>query len=149
MTARAIGPRFLDLLPSIREKIYAYLLLPRQKDIVTTINHRLSWPHLDSPSNTTWAGPTQIDFCTCQAANLDRIEKDPHIYTRYKCLGPDVHFTPPREGLWVLEAAHGQINILRPASDKERQDRPSIAILQSSKQVYNEALPFLYRERDF
>ncbi|KAJ4987321.1 hypothetical protein SVAN01_07191 [Stagonosporopsis vannaccii] len=148
MTARVSHFGFLNLPFSIREKIYAHLLLPHQERDITTINYTLSWPYLDNPSNTTWAGPTQIDFCACPRADSASVE-DQHIYTRYKCLGPEVHFTPPSEGLWILEAAHGQFNILRPASDKELEDRPSIAILRTSKQIYDEALPFLYRGRNF
>ncbi|KAH6637422.1 hypothetical protein C7974DRAFT_389490 [Boeremia exigua] len=147
MTAKASGPGFLDLPISIREKIYAYLLLPYLEEDVTTINYTLHWPYLDNPSNTTFAGPTQLDPCTCPRADLKH--EGQHIYTRYKCVGPEVQFKSPGEGLWVLQAAHGQFNILRPALDTELNERPSVTILQTSKQIHGEALPYLYHERDF
>lgn len=148
MPAGALKPSFLALPKSIRDRIYAYVLLPHLEEDVTTINYTLSWPCLDNPSNTTWAGPTQIDYCNCPMEGLDQ-EDHQHIYTRYKCDGPEVNFESPKKGLWLLQAVHGQFNILRPASDNELEVRPSIAVLQTSKQVYDEALPFLYRERDF
>lgn len=138
----------MGLPTAIREKIYAYLLLPHLEEDVTTINYTLSWPYLDDPSNTTFAGPTQIDFCVCSRADPDNRETR-HIYTRYKCLGPEIHFQSPKDGLWVLHTAHGQFNILRPASDDELEDRPPVAVLQTSRHIHHEALPFLYRERDF
>ncbi|KAJ8109007.1 hypothetical protein OPT61_g7770 [Boeremia exigua] len=146
MLVNAPGLGFLDLPISIRNKIYGYLLLPYLEKDVTTINYTLSWPYLDNPSNTTFAGQPQIDPCTCPRADSES-QGNHHIYTRYKCVGPEVHF--PSEELWVLQAAHGQFNILRPASDAELAARPSVAILQTAKQIHDEALPFLYRERDF
>ncbi|KAF2629953.1 hypothetical protein BU25DRAFT_446801 [Macroventuria anomochaeta] len=151
MSAKVSTSRFLDLPTSIREKIYAYLLLPHPEEDVTTINYTLNWLYLDKPSNTTFAGSTQIDLCSCPREDIhyDDSPHDSHIYTRYKCIGPDIHFTSPRNGLWVLQTAHGQFNILRPASADELKLRPTSAILQVSKQIYSEALPFLYRDRDF
>lgn len=170
MTGRALRVGFLNLPVSIREKIYGYLLLPHLEEDVTTINYTLEWPYLENPSNTTFAGPTQIDLCSCphNTNSQDESEKGSdssedslegadeggdqhrsHIYTRYRCLGPEVLFKSPKEGLWVLEAAHGQFNILRPAAEDELADRPSAAILRVCAQIYHEALPFLYRDRDF
>jgi hypothetical protein len=170
MTAKATNIGFLDLPVSIREKIYAYLLLPHPEDDVTTINYTLEWPHLENPSNTTFAGPTQIDLCTCprkidletpsedasdssedryEDSNGEEDQPGYHIYIRYQCLGPEVHFRSPKERLWVLREAHGQFNILRPATEDELADRPKAAILRVCRQIYNEALPFLYRDRDF
>lgn len=170
MTVKTSHVGFLDLPISIREKIYAYLFLPHLEENVTTINYTLEWPHLENPSNTTFAGPTQIDLCTCPCAitseeasedtgeDTEDSEEDvkdpkdqhgPHVYTRQRCLGPVVRFKVPREGLWVLEAAHGQFNILRPATNDELADWPSAALLRTCRQVHDEALPYLYRDRDF
>jgi hypothetical protein len=151
MLAKASTFRFLDLPSLIRERIYAYLLSPDPEEDVTTINYTLSWSYLDSPSNTTFAGPTQIDFCSCPREDIDHKEGEHelHIYTRYKCAGPEVHFNTLSQGLWILHTAHGQFNILRPATQAELEDRPSVAILQVSKQLQEEALPFMYRNRDF
>jgi len=170
MTAKTSHVGFLDLPISIRERIYAYLLLPHLEEDVTTINYTLEWPHLENPSNTTFAGSTQINLCTCpcnitnEEAGEDTSDStedfqedvdDPkdqhklHVYTRHRCLGPEVRFKAPREGLWVLDAAHGQFNILCPATNDELADRPSAALLRSCRQVHDEALPFLYRDRDF
>lgn len=142
---------FLNLPNSIRARIYAYLFPSHPEENVTTINYTLSWPYLDNPSNTTFTGAPQIDFCTCprQDAHLGDDQHESHIYTRYKCQGPDVRFKRPSEGLWVLQAAHGQFNILRPGPEDKFKDDPSIAILQVSRQIHDEALPFLYRDRDF
>lgn len=151
MFTKISNSRFLDFPLSIREKIYAYLLLPHSEENVTTTNYALSWSYLDNPSNTTFAGPTQIDLCSCPREDIDDGEgtHESHIYTRYQRQGPEVHFKPPSDGLWTLQAAHGQFNILRPATVDELYDRPSAAILQVCKQVHDEALPFLYRDRDF
>ena len=127
MTVKTSHVGFLDLPISIREKIYAYLLLPHLEEDVTTINYTLEWPHLENPSNTTFVGLTQIDFCTypCAITNeeagedasdsTEGIQEDgnhpkdqhgPHVYMRHRCLGPEGRFKAPREGFWVLEAAH-------------------------------------------
>lgn len=91
-------------------------------DDVTTINYTLEWPYLENPSNTTFAGLTQIDICRCGAKNTD-LE---HIYTRYRCPRPTVRFSPPGEELWVLQAPLGQVNMLRPANTEEIQRREEI-----------------------
>lgn len=170
MTFKASNVGFLNLPIAIREKVYAYLLLPHLEEDVTTINYTLEWLHLENPSNTTFAGPTQIDLCTCpcEITNLDATEeardatedfqedgyndeshRGSHIYTRYQCHGPEVYFKTSRDGLWILDAAHGQFNILRPALNDELADRPTATILQTCRQVHDEALPYLYRDRDF
>jgi len=89
---------------------------------VTTINYSLEWPHLENPSNTTFAGPTQIDICRCGTSNTDL----GHIYTRYSCLGPTLSFASPEDELWVLQTPLGQINLLRPATDEELQRRREV-----------------------
>ena len=161
MLAKASRLGFLDLPKSARESVYSYLLLPHQEDDITTINYRLEWPYLRDPSNTTFAGPTQIDICFCplgalesghcdhEELGLEAEHSEPHIYTRYKCHGPEAHFTSPGETLWVLQEALGQFNILRPATTAEIECRPSSAILQVCKQIYGEAHPFLYLGRNF
>ncbi|KAF3053417.1 hypothetical protein E8E11_004743 [Didymella keratinophila] len=166
MTVKTSHAGFLDVPISIREN----LLLPHEEEDVTTINYTLSWPHLENPSNTTFAGPTQIDLCTCprevgndnaseiatesiedpqENVNDEEDQHGSHLYTRHQCLGPEVQFKSPKEGLWVLQAAHGQFNILRPATEDEVADRPSAALLRTCRQVHDEALPYLYRDRDF
>jgi hypothetical protein len=89
---------------------------------VTTINYSLSWPYLENPSNTTFAGPTQIDVCKCGPKNTDL----GHLYTRYHCSLPTFQLTSPQEPLWVLQAPLGQVNLLRPANDEEIQRRREI-----------------------
>jgi hypothetical protein len=89
---------------------------------VTTINYTLEWPHLENPSNTTFAGPTQIDICKCGPNNSDL----GHMYTRYSCARPDIRFASPNDELWVLQAPLGQVNLLRPANDEEVQRRNEI-----------------------
>lgn len=151
MSATASTSPFLNLPFPVRERVYAYLLSPHSEEDVTTINYTLSWPYLEKPSNSTFAGP-QIDFCRCPERNDDDISEDQdetHIYTRYECSGPEVQFSTSSRELWILEAAHGQFNILRPATQEELADRPSVTILRASKQIHDEALPFLYRARDF
>jgi hypothetical protein len=86
---------------------------------VTTINYTLEWPHLENPSNTTFAGPTQIDICKCGPNNSDL----GHMYTRYSCERPNIRFAFPDDELWVLQAPLGQVNLLRPANDEEVQRR--------------------------
>lgn len=97
-------------------------------DDITTINYTLSWPYLENPSNTTFAGPTQIDICRCPRSDISsQKNEDPgHIYTRYKCASPDIHFNIPEDGLWILEAPLGPINMLRPATEAERQRRQEL-----------------------
>jgi hypothetical protein len=90
---------------------------------VTTINYSLSWPYLENPSNTTFAGPTQIDICRCGSKNTDL----GHLYTRSRCSLPTVRFASPQEQLWVLQAPLGQVNLLRPANDDEIERRQEIA----------------------
>ncbi|KAF1946474.1 hypothetical protein EJ02DRAFT_336150 [Clathrospora elynae] len=111
-------------------------------DHITTINYTLSWPHLENPSNTTFAGQTQIDICRCPRPDLPPQDaKEPgHIYTRYICEGPEVHFEPPGEELWVLQAPHGPINMLRPATREERERR---------KGIHDDAEPTVYEGRNF
>lgn len=135
----------------LREKIYAYLLRPHPEEYITTINYSLEWPHLVDPSNTTFAGLPQIDPCSCRRGSLEHEDgqPEPHFYTRHKCSGPEVRFAAKREGVWVLHEALGQFNILRPATSEELEHRPSSAVLQVSRQVYEEACPFLYRGRNF
>ncbi|KAH4048113.1 hypothetical protein HBI23_176380 [Parastagonospora nodorum] len=87
----------------------------------TTINYSLEWPHLENPSNTTFAGPTQIDICHC-GNNTD----SGHIYTRYRCSDPVVSFASPEDELWVLQTPLGQINLLRPATNEELQRRREV-----------------------
>ncbi|KAH7558229.1 hypothetical protein BM1_05501 [Bipolaris maydis] len=95
---------------------------------VTTINYALDWPHLQNPSNTTFAGLTQIDICHCQRTDLSpQKDTEPgHIYARLKCVEPEVHFKTAKEDLWVLEAPHGPINMLRPATEEEKARRNQI-----------------------
>jgi hypothetical protein len=109
---------------------------------ITTINYTLSWPHLENPSNTTFAGRTQIDVCRCPRADLpQQLDQEPgHIYTRYKCVGPEVRIIPAGEALWVLEAPHGPINMLRPATKEERERRKSCHV---------EAEPGTYADHKF
>lgn len=89
---------------------------------VTTINYTLKWPHLENPSNTTFAGSKQIDICRCGSKTTDL----GHIYTRYRCQPPQIRFATPEEELWVLQAPLGQVNLLRPANDEELRHRKDI-----------------------
>lgn len=109
---------------------------------VTTINYSLDWPHLHNPSNTTFAGLTQIDICHCQRTDLSpQKDTEPgHIYTRFKCVEPVVRFKTAKEDLWVLEAPHGPINMLRPATEEEKAQR---------SQIYPDAGPSVYQGRKF
>jgi hypothetical protein len=95
---------------------------------ITTINYTLEWPYLENPSNTTFVGETQIDICRCPRPDLPPLtEKEPgHIYTRYKCMSPEVRFKTGEEELWVLQAPHGPINMLRPATQGEKERRKEI-----------------------
>jgi hypothetical protein len=108
---------------------------------ITTINYDLDWPYLQNPSNTTFAGQTQIDICRCPRSNLlSQDDSEPgHIYTRYSCAGPDVRFKTGQEKLWVLQAPHGPINMLRPATREERERR---------NEIHDDAEPAAYASRN-
>ncbi|KAH8727276.1 hypothetical protein GQ44DRAFT_612196 [Phaeosphaeriaceae sp. PMI808] len=103
---------------------------------VTTINYTLEWPHLENPSNTTFAGLIQIDECKCGPNNTDL----GHLYTRYRCVRPEIRFSPPGDELWVLQAPLGQVNLLRPANDEEHERR---------KEIYKDAKPTAYAGKNF
>jgi hypothetical protein len=103
---------------------------------VTTINYTLEWPHLENPSNTTFAGPTQIDICRCGPLTTDL----GHIYTRYRCHLPQIRFTSPNEELWVLQAPLSQVNLLRPANTEE---------IQRRKEIEESADPGVYAGKNF
>lgn len=115
---------------------------PSTPDDVTTFNYTLDWPYLENPSNTTFVGHTQIDICRCPRYNLlSQDENEPgHIYTRYSCAGPELRFKTGDEGLWVLQAPHGPINMLRPAT-KEEKDRRD--------EIHDDAEPIAYGSRNF
>lgn len=145
---------FLDFPAPVRQRIYAHLLAPHPDEEETVINYTLKWNWLDNPSNTTFAGVPQIDLCRCprQKPRTTNIKTKDHMYTRYKCHGPEVNFKSGREDLWVPSQAYansGQINFLRPARDQELSRRPNGNILSTSKKIYEEALPMLYRRRNF
>jgi hypothetical protein len=95
---------------------------------ITTINYDLEWLYLENPSNTTFVGQPQIDICRCPRPDLPpQNDKEPgHIYTRYRCIGPEVRFKSTEEELWVLQAPHGPINMLRPATQGEKERRKEI-----------------------
>jgi hypothetical protein len=109
-------------------------------DDITTINYSLEWPHLETPSNTTFAGPIQIDICRCKRTDLPpQKDTEPgHIYTRTKCMGPEVRFKTEQEELWVLDVPHGPINILRPATEEEQARRI---------EIHKNSEPIVYRGR--
>lgn len=109
-------------------------------DDVTTINYALDWPHLETPSNTTFAGLTQIDICHCPRTDLSpRDDTEPgHMYTRFECEGPNIRFRAEQEDLWVLEAPHGPINMLRPATEEEKVRR---------RDLHNDTDPAVYEGR--
>ncbi|OAL46081.1 hypothetical protein IQ07DRAFT_518627, partial [Pyrenochaeta sp. DS3sAY3a] len=112
-------------------------------DDITTINYTLEWPHLENPTNTTFAGAAQIDICRCSqdgSQPATSASEPGHIYTRYQCAGPEVHFTSADDQLWVLQAPHGPINMLRPALHEERQRR---------KEIHDGADPATYAGRNF
>ncbi|KAJ4365801.1 hypothetical protein N0V83_008422 [Neocucurbitaria cava] len=111
-------------------------------DDITTINYTLEWPYLENPSNTTFAGPTQIDICRCPRPDLPKQheQKPGHIYTRYQCCGPKVRFHSPEEELWVLQAPHGPINMLRPATREE---------IERRLEIHSQAEPAAYAGRNF
>jgi hypothetical protein len=109
---------------------------------ITTINYTLEWIYLENPSNTTFVGQTQIDICRCPRPDLSpQDDKEPgHIYIRYKCMGPEVCFKTIEEELWVLQAPHGPINMLRPATMEERERR---------KEIHDDADPTAYAGGNF
>ena len=109
---------------------------------ITTINYALEWPYLENPSNATFVGQTQMDICRCPRSDLPpQDEKEPgHIYTRYKCVGPNVRFKTGCEELWVLQAPYGPINMLRPATKEEKERR---------KEIHDDADPTAYVGRNF
>lgn len=152
--AAPLKTSFLSLPSSVRQNIYTNLLAPFPGDDVTTINYTLTWNWLESPSNTTFAGIQQIDLCRCpqQARRTENSPTTDHIYSRYKCYGPEVRFKRGREDLWVPSASYarsGPINFLRPASELELRRRPNANIIRTCKTVYREGVPFLYRRRCF
>ena len=154
-TSTASSPSTLLRLPApIRQKIYTYLLAPHADEDVTTINYTLNWNWFENPSNTTFTGLQQIDLCRCpqQHYRTHNTATEDHIYERYKCHGPKVRFKSAREDLWVLSAGYtrsGQINFLRPATEMELEWRPCGNILSTCRMVYQEAVPILYRGRNF
>ncbi|KAJ4291050.1 hypothetical protein N0V90_010248 [Kalmusia sp. IMI 367209] len=120
----------------------------------TVINYTLKWNWLENPSNTTFGGIPQIDLCRCprQKHRVKNVKTKDHIYTRFKCYGPEVRFKGGREELWVPSpgyAKSGQINFLRPATKEELSRRPNANILSTCRTVYEESLPVLYRGRNF
>ena len=141
---------FLRLPLLIRQRVYSYLLAPRPDEDVMTINYALEWPFLENPRNSTFTAH-QLDHCRCpqQPFRTTNAPTTDHIYARYECHGPNVRFAPRSEEWWLLTAPNGPFNILRPASRAERAARPSAGIVLASKQTYQEALPFLYRDRNF
>ena len=92
----------------------------------TTINYTLSWSHLENSSNTTFAGPTQIDICRCGLSPGQNLPDLGHLYTRYSCERPRVSFGSPEDELWVLQEHLGQVNLLRPANSEEIKRRNTI-----------------------
>ncbi|KAF2444103.1 hypothetical protein P171DRAFT_335051, partial [Karstenula rhodostoma CBS 690.94] len=120
----------------------------------TVINYALKWNWLENPSNTTFGGVPQIDLCRCprQKPRTMNIKTKDHMYTRHKCHGPEVKFNSGQEDLWVPSQAYAnseQINFLRPARDEELSKRPNANILSTNRMIYEEALPILYRGRNF
>jgi hypothetical protein len=74
------------------------------------------------------------------------------MYTRYTCYGPDIRFKSGKADLWVASERYSrsaQINFLRPATRWELEVRPHGNILSTCKTVYEEAVPILYRGRNF
>ncbi|KAF2008203.1 hypothetical protein P154DRAFT_400411, partial [Amniculicola lignicola CBS 123094] len=119
-------------------------------DPVTTINYKLEWPNLETPSDTTFT-PHQLDRCQCSGypEAKDADEDSWHVYTRYRCEPPKVHISARNEKLWLLQETCGVFNILRPASKRERRSQPRASFLRVSKLIYEEATPLLYRDRNF
>ena len=133
----------LALPASIRHRIYAHVLAPSPLDPITAINYTLTWPHLPNPSNTTFAGLPPLTICTCPAFPA----ASQHIYTRHRCTSPTTTFS--RTPQWLLDSAHGQFNILRPATPAELTRRPHAALLRTGRALHADALPSLYRARAF
>ncbi|KAF2707349.1 hypothetical protein K504DRAFT_343123, partial [Pleomassaria siparia CBS 279.74] len=123
---------------------------PYPEEDAVTINYSLEWPFLDNPRNNTFTAH-HLDRCHCpqQQPRLGNVQTKDHIYSRYVCQGPNVCFTPKHGDLWLLQKPNGPFNILRPASDEERQRRASTSIIFVSKLLYQEAIPLLYRDRNF
>lgn len=107
---------------------------------ITTINYTLSWPFLHHPSNTTFAGPTQLDICRCGPALGQNPKGLGHLYTRYRCSLPEVTFGSPDGSLWVFQAPLGHVNLLRPASSEE---------LQRREELQSAAEPAAYAGKNF
>ncbi|KAF1950231.1 hypothetical protein CC80DRAFT_365791, partial [Byssothecium circinans] len=120
------------------------------------INYTLHWPWFENPSNTTFNGTCQLDLCRCPQ-NPDRprtrnSKTEDHIYSRYRCYGPEVGFKSAREDLWVPAERYGksgQINFLKPGRRWNRGEAPSLGILSVCRTVYHEAVGALYRGRNF
>ncbi|KAF2470292.1 uncharacterized protein BDR25DRAFT_33589 [Lindgomyces ingoldianus] len=132
---------FLLLPLELRQRVYSHLLSPHPQD-VTTINYQLSWPYLQNPDSLTFT-PYQLDMCGCPKQKKD------HIYTRYVCQEPEVQFASKQDPLWILHELWGLFNILRPASQRELERRPSAHLIHVNKQIYRESIPVLYRGRNF
>ncbi|KAF2641262.1 hypothetical protein P280DRAFT_398328, partial [Massarina eburnea CBS 473.64] len=148
-------PPFLRLPASIRQRIYTYLLPPAPSETTTYINYSLDWPWFENPSNTTFNGTYQLDLCRCpqnpQKPRTSNRETEDHIYSRFKCYGPEVRFKSAREDLWVPGDAYGssgQINFPRPGLRWEVGDEPASGLLMTCRQVYHEAVGSLYRGRN-
>ncbi|KAL6171869.1 hypothetical protein ACJQWK_02867 [Exserohilum turcicum] len=128
----------IAMCPSV-DRPMPHLSLP---DNVTTINYALDWPHLENPSNTTFAGQSQIDICRCPRADLSpqKASEPGHIYTRFRCVGPAVHFKTADDLLWVLDAPRGPLNMLRPATSDEHNRR---------RRIHDAADPAAYQDATF
>ena len=141
-------PTFFDIPAPVRRRIYTYLLALHPEENETVINYSLKWNWLENPSNTTFGGVPQIDLCRCprQKPRVKNVKTKDHMYTRYRCNGPEVRFHSGRDDLWVpsVEYANsGQINFLRPARVEELSRRPNANILGTCRAIYEEAVPFL------
>ena len=139
---------FLDLPAPVRQQVFAHLLAPHPEDEETIVNYTLRWNWLENPSNTTFGGVPQIDLCRCprQKHRAKNVKTKDHMYTRYKCNGPEVRFNSGLGDLWVPSqgyASSGQINFLRPATMEELRRRPNANILRTCRIVYEEAVPIL------
>ncbi|KAF2175604.1 hypothetical protein K469DRAFT_66085 [Zopfia rhizophila CBS 207.26] len=144
------SPPFLRISPDLRQRIYTYLLCLDSENEITTINYDLAWPYLQNPTSTTFTYH-QLDMCSCPgpASQGSTGKHGDHIYTRYVCEGPEVQIVPKNKPLWVLQQPNGPLNILRPATKKELDRRPSANIVRANKLIYREATPLLYRGRKF
>ncbi|KAF2018359.1 hypothetical protein BU24DRAFT_449818 [Aaosphaeria arxii CBS 175.79] len=144
-------PPLLRLPPELRREIYSYLnLAPSPEEEITTINYALDWPFFEHPSSTTFTAH-QVDRCRCpqQSSRRTNTRTEDHIYTRYVCHGPEVQFATRSRSLWVLEKPGPAFNILRPASQDEKERRPDAGIISVNKTIYRETIPLLYRQRNF